>query len=65
MLGKEVALRPPSRHPLPPLNLLHLSALRQFVHQLVEVAHLLRKRRGDVLDAVAAYRPGDEVCVGI
>ena len=50
---------------LAPLDLLHLPALRQFVDDLFELAHLLLERVGDVLDAIAADQAGDLAAVGV
>lgn len=46
-------------------NLLHCPALRQLIHQLVQIPNLLGQRILDLLDADPADHPGDEACIGV
>ena len=46
-------------------NLLHLPALRQLVHQLIQIPDLLRQRLLDFLHAIPTDDTGDEVGIGV
>jgi hypothetical protein len=46
-------------------NLLHLPALRQLIHQFIQIPDLLRQRIFDFLHTIATDHSGDEVCIGV
>src|SRR5689334_11285862 len=46
-------------------NLLHLPALGQFIHQLVQIPNLLRQRIFNFLHTIPTNDPGDEVRIGV
>ena len=46
-------------------NLLHLPALRQLIHQLIQIPDLLRQRILDMLQTNPTDDSGDEVRIGV
>ena len=46
-------------------NLLHLPALRQLIHQLVQISNLLCQRILDFLHTIPTDYSGDEVRIGV
>ena len=46
-------------------NLLHLPALRQLIHQLIQIPNLLRQRILDFLHTIPTDYAGDEVRIGV
>ena len=46
-------------------NLLHFPALRQLIHQLIQISNLLRQRILDFLHTNPTDYAGDEVRVGV
>ena len=49
----------------PAQDLLHLSTLRQLIHQLIQIPHLLCQSILDFLHAIPADYSGDEVRIGV